>query len=162
MAIEMIGAVYCPLSSQDPFHRLHTLVEQTHCHLVLVHDFTRQIFDGHCGILDIDLVLNTENEVSENDRDSLSNVTLSYESIAYILFTSGSTGTPKAVSHLHNPHLTSSIIETPSLYRPSFDIEISSNGLDLLWRSASSTKTIQLFSQLDVRSIFISKRFLDH
>ena len=100
MAIEMAGAVYCPLSPQDPLHRLHTLVEQSHCRLVLVHPFTREMFDGHSGILDIDLVLNTKNAVSDNDRHRLSNVTLSYESIAYILFTSGSTGTPKAVSHL--------------------------------------------------------------
>ena len=103
MAIEMVGAIYCPLSPQDPFHRLHTLIEQSHCRLVLVHAFTREIFNGYHTTLDIDLVLNMNNKLSDNDRDRLSQIALSYESIAYVIFTSGSTVTPKAVSnHLYS------------------------------------------------------------
>ncbi|CAF1133540.1 unnamed protein product [Adineta ricciae] len=97
MAIEIAGAVYCPLSPQDPLHRLHTLVEQTNSRLVLVHAFTREIFDGHHAILDMDLVLNMSSGVSDNDRDRLSHVAVSGDNIGYIIFTSGSTGTPKAV-----------------------------------------------------------------
>ncbi|CAF1672373.1 unnamed protein product, partial [Adineta ricciae] len=101
MAIEMVGAVYCPLSPQDPLHRLHTLVEQTNSRLVLVHTFTRETFDGHHATLDIDQVLNMNSGVSDSDWDCLSHIAVNYESIAYILFTSGSTGTPKAAQFRH-------------------------------------------------------------
>ncbi|CAF1675391.1 unnamed protein product, partial [Adineta ricciae] len=97
MAIETVGAVYCPLSPQDPLHRLHALVEQTHSRLVLVHASTREIFDGHHALLDIDQALNMNSEVSDNDRDRLSHVAVSGDNIGYVIFTSGSTGTPKAV-----------------------------------------------------------------
>ena len=32
LAIEMAGGVYCPLSPQDPQHRLQSLLEQTQSH----------------------------------------------------------------------------------------------------------------------------------
>ncbi|CAF1085931.1 unnamed protein product [Adineta steineri] len=40
MAIEMSGGVYSALSSRNPQHRLHTLIEQTQSRLVLVHWMT--------------------------------------------------------------------------------------------------------------------------
>ncbi|CAF1642370.1 unnamed protein product, partial [Adineta ricciae] len=135
MAIEMVGAVYCPLSPQDPLHRLHTLVEQTNSRLVLVHAFTREIFDGHHAILDMDLVLNMSSGVSDSDWDRLSHIAVNYESIAYILFTSGSTGTPKAAQFRHRNFIewTRSFVEmgifndndtVVQLARCSFDIHL--------------------------------------
>ena len=41
MAIEMVGAVYCPLSPRDPQNRLHSLVQQTQSRLVLIHHPTK-------------------------------------------------------------------------------------------------------------------------
>ena len=97
MAIEMVGGVYCPLSPRDPQHRLHSLVRQTQCRLVLVHHLTKAKFSAHIISLHIDSVF-SNNEVKSNiNVDQLSSVPVSAVSIAYIIFTSGSTGIPKAV-----------------------------------------------------------------
>ena len=97
MAIEMAGAVYCPLSPQDPPQRLHTLFKETRSRLVLVHELTRDKFDVDHPMVDIDASMWIENRTNDVDLDRLSNVTVEGDSIAYIIFTSGSTGTPKAV-----------------------------------------------------------------
>ncbi len=103
MAIQMVGGVYCPLSPRDPQHRLNTLAQQTESHLVLVHYFTKTIFDDSIFSLDINSVL-TDNDVnSDIDVDRLSNVLVTFDNIAYIVFTSGSTGTPKPVSNELKP-----------------------------------------------------------
>lgn len=97
MSIEMANGVYCPLSPEDPQHRLHTLLQQTQSHLVLVHAMTKDKFDENQRILDIDDVLNTDSVVTTADLDALSNMKVTWENIAYVIFTSGSTGIPKAV-----------------------------------------------------------------
>jgi non-ribosomal peptide synthetase component F len=97
MAIEMAGAVYCPLSPGDPQQRLHALIEKTYSRLVLIHWLTGNKFTNDIVALDIDLVLNNNNVETEVSFDPLSNVLVTLDSIAYIIFTSGSTGTPKAV-----------------------------------------------------------------
>jgi non-ribosomal peptide synthetase component F len=97
MAIEMIGAIYFPLSSRDPKNRLHMLLEQTQARLVLVHYLTKAKFNYTTTLLDIDSILINNNPISV-DVDRLSNVKVTLNSIAYIIFTSGSTGMPKGVS----------------------------------------------------------------
>ena len=101
MAIEMAGAVYCPLSPQDPPQRLHTLFEETRSRLVLVHGLTRDKFDVDHPTVNIDASMRRENMANDVDLDRLSTVTVEGDSIAYVIFTSGSTGTPKAVSCHH-------------------------------------------------------------
>ncbi|CAF3836462.1 unnamed protein product [Rotaria sp. Silwood1] len=101
IAIEMIGAVYCPLSPRDPQHRLHSLVSQTQCGLVLVHWLTKTKFNNDIILLDIDSVLLSNNIYHEINVRLLSSVVLTSENIAYIIFTSGSTGTPKAAQVQH-------------------------------------------------------------
>jgi non-ribosomal peptide synthetase component F len=102
MAIEMIGGVYCPLSPRDPQHRLHALVQQTQCHLVLVHHQTKTKFEDGVFLIDIDSIVVNNVVESDNDVDQLSNVAVGPDDIAYIIFTSGSTGIPKAVSDTTN------------------------------------------------------------
>jgi acyl-CoA synthetase (AMP-forming)/AMP-acid ligase II len=97
-AIEMVGAIYCPLSPRDPQHRLHALVQQTQSRLVLVHYLTKNKFNDNIVSFDVDLILTDNDMESDTDVDSLSNRLVTSENIAYIIFTSGSTGTPKAVS----------------------------------------------------------------
>ena len=98
MAIEMIGAVYCPLSPRDPKHRLHMLVEQTRSQLVLVHHLTKNKFNDSIISLDIDLILVDNDVLNYGDVNQLLSIVITQENTAYIIFTSGSTGTPKAVS----------------------------------------------------------------
>ena len=97
MAIEMVGGVYCPLSSRDPQHRLQTLLQETKGRLVLVHCLTKTKFSDDTISLDIDSILSKHNTDSEVDVNRLSNVIVTPDNIAYIIFTSGSTGSPKAV-----------------------------------------------------------------
>ena len=99
MAIEMIGGVYCPLSPRDPQHRLHSLIQQTHSHVVLLHHLTKTKFNDIIISLDIDSIVSTKGVQSDVDVNQLSNVIITPGRIAYIIFTSGSTGTPKAVSN---------------------------------------------------------------
>jgi non-ribosomal peptide synthetase component F len=98
MSVEMIGGVYCPLSSHDPEHRLHSLVEQTQSRLVLVHSLTKTKFNHHIVSFDVDLIVDNNNVVLiDVDIDRLSNIIVTSKNICYTIFTSGSTGTPKAV-----------------------------------------------------------------
>ena len=97
MAIEMVGGVYCPLSPRDPQHRLHALVQQTQCRLVLVHDLTENMFHDDTISLNIDSTLASNHVEIDVDADRLSSMNVTSDDIAYIIFTSGSTGTPKAV-----------------------------------------------------------------
>ncbi|CAF1214234.1 unnamed protein product, partial [Rotaria sordida] len=101
MAIEMIGAVYCPLSPRDPEHRLHMLVEQTRSQLVLVHHLTKNKFNDSIISLDIDLILVDNDVLNYGDVNQLLSIVITQENTAYIIFTSGSTGTPKAVPVKH-------------------------------------------------------------
>jgi surfactin family lipopeptide synthetase C len=100
LAIEMVGGVYCPLSPHDPEYRLYSLLEQTQSRLVLVHYLTKTKFNDDIITLDIDSVLANNDIDSSINVDQLSNVIVTSENVAYIVFTSGSTGTPKAVSLL--------------------------------------------------------------
>ena len=91
--------MYCPLSPQDPEHRLYSLLEQTRSRLVLVHSLTKNKFIDDSVTLNIDSVLTGSIVKSDIKVDLLSDITVTPDSLAYVIFTSGSTGTPKAVSY---------------------------------------------------------------
>ncbi|CAF4264809.1 unnamed protein product, partial [Adineta steineri] len=97
----MSGGVYCPLSPRDPQHRLHTLIEQTQCRIVLLHWLTKMKFIGDISYVDVEPILSNRFDESIVDINQLSNVTVTPENIAYIIFTSGSTGIPKAIQTRH-------------------------------------------------------------
>ncbi|CAF4098502.1 unnamed protein product [Adineta steineri] len=101
MAIEMVGGVYCPLSPRDPQHRLYTLIQQTECRLILAHYQTKTKFNDGISSLIYDPVLVNENREYIVDIDRLSDVLVTSENIAYLVFTSGSTGIPKGVQIRH-------------------------------------------------------------
>ncbi|CAF4132242.1 unnamed protein product, partial [Adineta steineri] len=101
LSIEMIGGVYCPLSSENPEHRLQTLVEQTQARLILVHSLTNRIFKECFITYDIDTAININFTITNDDLCRLSNMSITSDNISYIVFTSGSTGMPKAVQVRH-------------------------------------------------------------
>ncbi|CAF4115973.1 unnamed protein product [Adineta steineri] len=101
MGIEMVGGVYCPLSSRDPQHRLNALIEQTQSRLVLVHWLTKSKFNNKIVAFDTHLTWINNDKINDIDVDQLSNITITHNDIAYIIFTSGSTGTPKVLKVRH-------------------------------------------------------------
>ncbi|CAF4062769.1 unnamed protein product, partial [Adineta steineri] len=101
MGIEMAGGVYCPLSSRDPEHRLHALIQQTRSRLVLVHHLTKTKFNHDIALLGIDSILTNTETHSRIHLNRLSDVTVIPDNMAYIIFTSGSTGMPKPTQLRH-------------------------------------------------------------
>ncbi|CAF4162691.1 unnamed protein product, partial [Adineta steineri] len=97
MGIEMAGGVYCPLSPQDPQHRLKALIQQTKGHVILAQYQTKaKFYDNNSSVI-IDLILANKSGEYIIDIDRLSDTIVTSENIAYIVFTSGSTGIPKGV-----------------------------------------------------------------
>lgn len=102
MAIQMAGAVYCPLSPRDPQHRLYSLLHLTQSRAVLIHNPTRHKFSDGIRFLDIDVeichfCLNIDFSLID-----LSKIMVVPKSISYTIFTSGSTGKPKPVIFQQN------------------------------------------------------------
>ncbi|CAF1320340.1 unnamed protein product, partial [Rotaria sp. Silwood1] len=101
MAIEMSGGVYCPLSPRDPQYRLHVLMKEIECRLVLVHYLTETKFINNFVSLNLDSALINSEDESHVNFDRISRVLATEYSIAYIIHTSGSTGKPKALQASH-------------------------------------------------------------
>ncbi|CAF4137559.1 unnamed protein product, partial [Adineta steineri] len=132
MGIEMAGGVYCPLSPQDPQHRLHALVQQTQSRLVLVHHLTTTKVDHDIVSLDIDSILNVNNMVSDINCNCLSNMIMKGEEIAYIIFTSGSSGIPKAVQQTQQNFINSILgfVQIDAIHGDDVTIQIASATFD--------------------------------
>ena len=57
LTTESMGDVYCPFSSQDPEHCLHALLQQTECHLILIHYLNKVKFNNNTDLFDADSIL---------------------------------------------------------------------------------------------------------
>ena len=99
MSIGMSGAVYCPVSPEDPQQRLQSLTEQMQSRIALVHCLTGAKFNHDIAMVNIDVTIDVEPLMDDLNCDLLSNLAVTSNSIAYVIFTSGSTGTPKGVGY---------------------------------------------------------------
>ncbi|CAF4287367.1 unnamed protein product, partial [Adineta steineri] len=132
LSIEIIGGVYCPLSPENPEQRLQNLIEQTQARLILVHSLTNRIFKNNIITYDIDTAININDKITNEDRNQLSNISITPDNISYIVFTSGSTGTPKAVQirHRNLTAYTQSLVEMTAFKTSDNVIQIASCSFD--------------------------------
>lgn len=98
MAIQIAGAVYCPLSSRNLQHSLYSLLQWTGSGLVFVHHQTRHQFDDTIHVISIDTTIAYCSLCITLNAADLSKVTVISDNICFSIFTSGSTGKPKPVS----------------------------------------------------------------
>ncbi|CAF3859706.1 unnamed protein product [Rotaria magnacalcarata] len=102
MAILMAGAVYCPLSPEEPRGRLERLLKECKPTCVLVHSQTKDHFSSNT------IIVNTPSIIQDTFIQKTFNTfgfrSLSIpiaNSLAFVIFTSGSTGQPKGVCLTH-------------------------------------------------------------
>ncbi|CAF1420302.1 unnamed protein product [Adineta ricciae] len=135
MAIEMVGAVYCPLSPDWPPQRFHILIKETKSRLILVHNLTHSKVQVDGTVFNVDNAVNADFSAGIATVNQLPDCLITPDSIAYVIFTSGSTGVPKAVQVRHRNFCSSidSMIEVGSfskndiilqMARCSFDIHV--------------------------------------
>ncbi|UJR17611.1 hypothetical protein I4U23_004507 [Adineta vaga] len=109
LSILMCGGIYCPLSSNDPQQRLFSLIKETNSTCILVHYLSQEKFNTvhyehennqTFQFISIEQVI-FDGRFSMIKANNLTNINISEDDVAYILFTSGSTGLPKAGQFTH-------------------------------------------------------------
>lgn len=96
LAILKIGAVYLPLSYDDPDDRINVIVNKARAKLNLISEC-----DNKRNIQLESLVVSLSN-INRDHANLLKLPTISKHDLAYIIFTSGSSGEPKGVMINHN------------------------------------------------------------
>jgi len=97
-AIMRLGAAYLPLDPGYPLARLHYMVEDSGCKLVIIqdaHDLTESPAVRDCYVSAAELLEGTSGQ-QETNRPRPTDA-------AYLIYTSGSTGQPKGVRVSHGP-----------------------------------------------------------
>ncbi|KJD33682.1 hypothetical protein PK35_07350 [Tamlana nanhaiensis] len=97
LAILQCGATYVPLDPNFPKSRLDFMLEDCGAKYLITASNLENAFSDEQPKLIIDNLFNTVQSFPETKL----NLSLSQETIAYILYTSGSTGKPKGVSVTH-------------------------------------------------------------
>ncbi|MBA2391554.1 MAG: amino acid adenylation domain-containing protein [Ktedonobacteraceae bacterium] len=101
LALFKVGGVYLPLDPQHPPARLHSILQQSQCTLLLSSAHLTGQLNTASGALAIP-ILSLETLLATEPRAPLKATTLlTPEQLAYIIFTSGSTGQPKGAMVEH-------------------------------------------------------------
>lgn len=123
IAIMAAGAVYVPISIEQPELRRNAIISAANCKAIL----TLEEIEAEEDVI----VVNYE-EALKSDK-VYEPVVLRFQDSAYLIFTSGSTGTPKGVEIAHGAAM-NTIDDVNSRYRISMEdtaISVSSNDFDL-------------------------------
>ena len=94
LAINKAGAAWVPLDPSHPLHRQQQVVSQTQSRLTLVSPCNLSMCAGLTErVLEVSAAL--DDKIAQTKPGSITNISVSPENAAYVLFTSGSTGTPQ-------------------------------------------------------------------
>lgn len=93
LATLKVGAAYCPINQDSPISYVKNIVKDSNMKILL----TSQTYDDDLGIASVHFDYDALNQYDNDNLD----ITVSQESLAYIIFTSGTTGKPKGVSVTH-------------------------------------------------------------
>ncbi|CAF1252584.1 unnamed protein product [Rotaria sp. Silwood1] len=129
MSIMTSGAVYAPLSTNDPFNRLESIIHEVNAKLALVNQMSHSYVSMFSvPILNISEVVESHNSLNDAQMKQLSQVTVTPDSICHIVFTSGSTGTPKAVQIRHRSFM--NCMQTHIIQTNDIVLQLTSSSLD--------------------------------
>lgn len=95
LGILKVGSPYVPLEISHPKHRVHLLITNSDCRIVLTHRALKP------DLPEIDCVLLDEDMALWADESAILLPSEPVQQPAYIIFTSGSTGVPKGVVGTH-------------------------------------------------------------
>ncbi|MCF0125945.1 MAG: amino acid adenylation domain-containing protein [Clostridia bacterium] len=98
LAIIKVGAAYLPIDIDYPADRISYMLENSNCNIILTKNVEIPSDLLNKPIV-IDISLN--NKYIYNNTINNLNLNISYNNLAYIMYTSGSTGTPKGVMVEH-------------------------------------------------------------
>ena len=97
LAILKAGGYYLPLDPASPDERLHLMIEDAGCTLILTRShFHERFLSTSVRVVDIDEL------ETETVRESRQRPQIEPENLAYVMYTSGSTGKPKGVMIPHH------------------------------------------------------------
>lgn len=94
LAILKIGAIFIPLSKEDPYDRLQSIIEDANIKFFIVDNTRKGLFDTDFKASQLIPIHLAQHQSAMNN---LSQLTTTMEDSACILYTSGSTGSPKGV-----------------------------------------------------------------
>lgn len=102
LGIWKAGAVYVPLDSEYPLHRIQLMIRDAGIKLILVHSNTNGLLsEEDINVWNVDEPDTIEKESETKAAPIQHNSADPLEDFAYIIFTSGSTGVPKGVMGTH-------------------------------------------------------------
>ena len=103
IAILKSGKYYVPFDMNLPLNRMQFIINEAECDIIICSKGNEHIVDALSNDVEKDFkrILFEEIQLLEGDVREDNSLEISYNDIAYILYTSGTTGNPKGVAQKH-------------------------------------------------------------